>query len=43
MTAHNTFDKPDNVKPAAMNRIPIENNVLKATLPPMSVTALVIK
>jgi alpha-N-arabinofuranosidase len=43
MTAHNTFDKPDNVKPAAMNRIPIENNVLKATLPPMSVTAFMIK
>jgi alpha-N-arabinofuranosidase len=43
MTAHNTFDKPENVKPAAMNRISVENNILKATLPPMSVTAFMIK
>jgi alpha-N-arabinofuranosidase len=40
MTAHNTFDKPDNVKPAAMNKIPVRNNSLTVTLPPMSVTAL---
>jgi alpha-N-arabinofuranosidase len=40
MNAHNTFDKPDNVKPAAMNKIPVRNNSLTVTLPPMSVTAL---
>jgi alpha-N-arabinofuranosidase len=43
MNAHNTFDKPDNVKPAAMSPIPIVDNTLKVTLLPMSVTALTVE
>ena len=43
MNAHNTFDKPDNVKPAAMNRIPVKDNVLEVTLPPMSVSAITVR
>ena len=43
MNARNTFDKPDNVKPAAMNRVPVKDNVLEVTLPPMSVSAITVR
>ncbi len=43
INAHNTFDAPDNVKPATLGEIPVANGILEAKLAPMSVTALKIK
>lgn len=40
MNAHNTFEKPDAIKPAAFTGHALQNGVLKATLPPMSVVLL---
>ena len=40
MNDHNTFDMPDKVTPKAMSRMPVKDNVLKVTLPPMSVSAI---
>jgi alpha-L-arabinofuranosidase len=43
MNDHNTFDRPDAVTPKAMSRMPVKDNVLKVTLPPMSVSAIKVK
>jgi alpha-N-arabinofuranosidase len=40
MTAHNTFDKPEAVKPAVFNDAKLKENVLTATLPAKSVVVL---
>lgn len=40
MTAHNTFDEPDRVKPVEFAGAMIEGNAMKIALPPMSVVAL---
>ncbi|WP_274365420.1 alpha-N-arabinofuranosidase [Paenibacillus thermotolerans] len=37
---HNTFDRPDQVKPAAFTEYTIDGHTLQANLPPMSVTVL---
>jgi len=43
INAHNTFDQPAVVKPAAFNGASIESGSLKATLPPKSVVMLDLK
>jgi alpha-N-arabinofuranosidase len=43
MTAHNTFENPDVVKPSAFNDFKLEGNVLTTTLPSKSVVVLAIK
>jgi alpha-N-arabinofuranosidase len=43
MTAHNTFENPDHIKPAAFNDFELEGNVLTTTLPSKSVVVLTIK
>lgn len=43
MNAHNTFDNPENVKPAEFTGAALENNKLKVTLPAMSVVVLKLK
>lgn len=40
ITAHNTFDKPETVKPAAFGDAKLKENVLTATLPAKSVVML---
>jgi alpha-N-arabinofuranosidase len=40
MNAHNTFDQPDNVKPAEFNAFKVTNNGFVTTLPAKSVVAL---
>ena len=40
MTAHNTFDKPDAVQPAAFDEARLEGENLLVTLPPKSVVVL---
>jgi alpha-N-arabinofuranosidase len=40
MTAHNSFDAPDQVRPAAMPGVPAQDNQVTLTIPPMSVVAL---
>jgi alpha-L-arabinofuranosidase len=40
ITAHNTFDKPEAVKPTAFNDAKLKENVLTATLPAKSVVVL---
>lgn len=37
---HNTFDRPDQVKPAVFTSYSVEGNVIEAELAPMSVTVL---
>jgi len=37
LDAHNTYDKPENVKPAAFNEGRLRNNELSVTIPPKSV------
>jgi alpha-N-arabinofuranosidase len=43
INAHNTFDQPAVVKPAASTGAVIESGNLKATLPPKSVLVLDLK
>jgi alpha-N-arabinofuranosidase len=43
INAHNTFDQPTVVKPAAFTGAAIESGSLKATLPPKSVVVLDLK
>jgi alpha-N-arabinofuranosidase len=43
MTAHNTFDKPDQVKPAPFNDFAAQGNTLTVTLPSKSVVMLEIE
>jgi alpha-N-arabinofuranosidase len=43
MTAHNTFEKPDAVKPAPFSGFGLKDNVLMVTLPPKSVVVLEIQ
>jgi len=43
INAHNTFDQPAVVKPAAFTGASIESGSLKATLPPKSVVMLDLK
>ena len=43
MNAHNTFEKPETLKPAAFTAAALADGKLKATLPPMSVVLLEIK
>jgi alpha-N-arabinofuranosidase len=43
MNAHNTFEQPDVVKPAAFTGVTVENNKLVIKLPAMSVVTLVIE
>jgi alpha-N-arabinofuranosidase len=40
MTAHNTFEKPDTIKPAEFKGAKVEGNLIKVTLPPKSVVVL---
>jgi alpha-N-arabinofuranosidase len=40
MDGHNTFDRPDEVVPAAFTDFTVEGHTLRANLPPMSVTML---
>lgn len=40
---HNTFEKPDNIKPAAFKGVSLSGNVLKGKLPPFSVVVLELK
>ena len=40
---HNTFEKPDFVKPAAFKGVSLSGNVLKGKLPPFSVVVLELK
>ena len=40
MNAHNTFDNPDAVKPAAFSGFNLKDNDLKVNMPPMSVVVL---
>jgi alpha-N-arabinofuranosidase len=41
--AHNTFEAPETVKPAAFDKVEIEGGQLTASLPPMSVVVLAVK
>lgn len=43
MKAHNTFDNPEAVKPVAFKAVKLRNNMITATLPPMSVVILEIE
>jgi len=43
MAAHNTFEKPDAVKPAPFSGFSLKDNVLIVTLPPKSVVVLEIQ
>lgn len=43
MDAHNTFDKPDVVKPVAFKDAKLVNGSLNVTLPPMSVVVLTVQ
>ncbi len=43
MNAHNTFDNPQAIKPAAFNAVKLKGNVLTATLPAKSVVVLEIE
>ena len=43
MNAHNTFDQPDNVKPAEFNAFEVTGNGFITTLPPKSVVVLELK
>jgi len=43
MTAHNTFENPQVVKPATFNNFKLEGNILTATLPTKSVVVLEIE
>jgi alpha-N-arabinofuranosidase len=43
MTAHNTFENPEVVKPAAFNDFQLEGNVLTTMVPSKSVVVLAIK
>ena len=40
LNAHNTFDKPEAVRPDAFDKFDFEDNILTATLPPKSVVLL---
>ena len=40
MNAHNTFDAPETVKPAAFTGAQVNGGTLTVTLPPMSVVVL---
>jgi alpha-N-arabinofuranosidase len=43
MTAHNTFDKPETVKPGKFNAAKIADNTLSAVLPSKSIVVLEIE
>ena len=43
MTAHNTFENPQAVKPATFNKFELKGNILKMTLPTKSVVVLEIE
>lgn len=43
MNAHNSFEQPEAVKPAAFNKFAVASNKLAAELPPMSVVTLTIE
>lgn len=43
MDAHNTFENPDNVKPAPFKNASLKNGVLDVEMPPMSVVVLELK
>jgi len=40
MNAHNTFEKPENVKPEAFDGASIKDGNLRVSMPPMSVVVL---
>ena len=40
MTAHNTFDKPEPIKPVAFNNFSLSDDMLKVELPAKSVVVL---
>lgn len=43
MNAHNTFEKPETVKPVSLQNIEQDNNSIKLTLPAKSVTVLTVR
>jgi alpha-N-arabinofuranosidase len=43
MTAHNTFDQPDTIKPAPFNDVQLASGGFTTTLPPKSVVVLELK
>jgi len=43
MNAHNTFDNPDAVKPAVLEDVSIDNNLISAKIPSKSVVVLAIQ
>jgi alpha-N-arabinofuranosidase len=43
MTAHNTFDNPEAVKPAVFNDVQLKEDVLTVVLPAKSVVVLEIE
>ena len=43
MTAHNTFDNPEAVKPVAFTNFKLDGNILSTTLPSKSVVVLAVK
>ncbi|MBS4223263.1 alpha-N-arabinofuranosidase [Lederbergia citrea] len=43
MNAHNTFEQPENVKPAEFTEVKADGQSLSVTLPPMSVVVLAVK
>ena len=40
MDSHNTFDEPDNIKPASFDKVTIDSGKLAADIPPRSVVVL---
>jgi alpha-N-arabinofuranosidase len=40
MTAHNSFDLPEQVRPAVLASVPAQDNKVTLTIPPMSVVVL---
>jgi len=42
MNAHNTFDAPENIKPARFNGASLKNGVLRIEMPPKSVVVLAV-
>jgi alpha-N-arabinofuranosidase len=42
LTAHNTFEKPEEVKPRAFNEAKVRKNMVTVTLPPASIIVLTV-
>ena len=43
LNTHNTFEKPDEVKPAAFNQVKIKKNIVSLDIPPRSIIVLEVK